>query len=66
MAEPREAWAKLGELAGVVGSIDSVVRGNSETYEALAEGWSERLDMIVRLAEQQIQELIDFGEAYDT
>lgn len=65
MAEPREAWAKLGELAGVVGSMDAVLRGDPDRYEPVAEGWGQRLDMIVAFADSQIQEIIDFGEGYD-
>lgn len=65
VAEPREAWGKLGELAGVVGSVDAVLRGDPKRYEPASEGWAERLDMIVDFAERQIQEIIDFGEALD-
>lgn len=65
MAEPREAWAKLGELAGVVGSIDAVLRGDPERYEAASDGWAERLGLIVDFADRQIEEIINFGEAFD-
>jgi hypothetical protein len=65
VAEARDVWTKLGELSGVVGMMDAVYRANPEQYEQIAEGWTERLDEIISFADRQIQEITDFGEAYD-
>jgi hypothetical protein len=63
MPEVAGVWAKLGELAAVVGMIDAIA--NSERRRQLRGGWQERLDEIVQFADRQIDEIIEFGEAYD-
>ena len=65
MSDVREVWAKLGELAGVVGMMDAVQKSDPEHYEQIAEGWQERLGLIVEFADRQISEITDFGEAFD-
>ncbi len=65
MPEAARVWTKLGELAAVVGMIDAVLLANPEQRGHVRGGWQERLDEIVQFADRQINEIIDFGGAYD-
>lgn len=65
MSEARDVWVKLGELSAVVGMMEASLSSKTDQYANVMEGWGERLDVIVRFADQQIQEIIDFGDFYD-
>jgi len=60
----REVWQKSGELVAVLGIMDAAIQGNEE-YEAVREGWEERLEEIVKWMDRQIEEVTDFGEYHD-
>lgn len=65
MADYRDVARAGAELAVVVGIIESAVENNPDTPEEVKENFTQKTNEVVANLERELQEFLEFGEAYD-